>query len=219
MERGLYLLITVLTALFPALLGFDQKVRFARTWKKLAISIPTVALLFIVWDAWFTQSGIWGFNEQFISGVRLGNLPLEECLFFFAIPFACMFIYEIVRWKMGVWTSARVRGCGKILAGIVAFSVLFFAEYHYPLVSFTLAAGLLVLAARQPYFGTFVVAYLWHLPPFLLVNGILTAVPIVLYNPQEIIGLRIGTIPVEDLTYSFSLFFLNVMIREALERK
>lgn len=40
--------------------------------------------------------------------------------------------------------------------------------------------------------------------PFGIFNGILTGIPVVEYNPQAILGWRLGTIPAEDFIYNFS---------------
>ena len=40
---------------------------------------------------------------------------------------------------------------------------------------------------------------------FLIVNGILTALPIVMYSSQAILGLRAGSIPIEDFAYMYAL--------------
>jgi lycopene cyclase domain-containing protein len=53
-----------------------------------------------------------------------------------------------------------------------------------------------------------------HLIPFLTVNGILTALPVVLYNDTENCGFRIYTIPVEDTMYSYLLLMMNIIIFE-----
>jgi ligand-binding SRPBCC domain-containing protein len=56
--------------------------------------------------------------------------------------------------------------------------------------------------------------------PFLIVNGILTgsflADPVVWYNNQENLALRIFTIPIEDFVYGLLLFLMNVTIYEKL---
>ena len=50
--------------------------------------------------------------------------------------------------------------------------------------------------------------------PFIIVNGILTGSfiegEIVWYNPDEITGIRLITIPVEDFAYGFSLILINL---------
>jgi len=41
--------------------------------------------------------------------------------------------------------------------------------------------------------------------PFFIVNYILTSLPVVEYNPEAILGIRVLTIPVEDFFYSFAM--------------
>lgn len=53
---------------------------------------------------------------------------------------------------------------------------------------------------------------------FLLVNGILTALPVVIYNDMENIGLRIYTIPLEDNAYGLLMLLLNVSLMEYFYR-
>lgn len=61
--------------------------------------------------------------------------------------------------------------------------------------------------------------YLIHLLPFVIINGILTALPVVSYNNLYNSGIRLGTIPVEDLVYSMLMLLMNVAIYEALYYK
>jgi len=51
-----------------------------------------------------------------------------------------------------------------------------------------------------------------------IVNGVLTAMPVVEYNPLENSGIRIYTIPFEDFFYFLLLFGMNVMIFEWLQK-
>jgi lycopene cyclase domain-containing protein len=44
----------------------------------------------------------------------------------------------------------------------------------------------------------------------LAVNGVLTAPPVVVYNPDVIIGWRLWYAPVEDLLFGFSLILLTL---------
>jgi lycopene cyclase domain-containing protein len=56
--------------------------------------------------------------------------------------------------------------------------------------------------------------YLILMPGFFAVNGILTGSlipsPVVNYNPDDFLGIRMGTIPVEDAVYGYSQFLLNI---------
>ena len=52
----------------------------------------------------------------------------------------------------------------------------------------------------------------------LAVNGYLTARPIVLYGDPFFLGIRLGTIPVEDFLYGFSLITITVVCWEVFTR-
>ena len=53
-------------------------------------------LLFIPWDIWFTDIGVWWFRDDYITGWKIFLLPIEEWLFFIVVPYACIFIYEVL---------------------------------------------------------------------------------------------------------------------------
>jgi lycopene cyclase domain-containing protein len=59
--------------------------------------------------------------------------------------------------------------------------------------------------------------------PFFLMNsvltGIATASPVVWYNNSENLAFRWGTIPVEDVLYSFVLIVSNILVMEWLSQK
>ena len=65
----------------------------------------------------------------------------------------------------------------------------------------------------------FLISYAIVLIPFLIVNGFLTAIPVVLYNDAENLGIRIYTIPFEDAFYGMLLVMMNISIFEKLRSK
>lgn len=52
-----------------------------------------------------------------------------------------------------------------------------------------------------------------------IVNGYLTARPIVEYGPEFQLGVRIWTIPVEDYFFGFSMVLLTVIVWERYKKK
>jgi lycopene cyclase domain-containing protein len=72
---------------------------------------------------------------------------------------------------------------------------------------------------------SFFISYLIILVPFLMVNGVLTAIPVVWYNDTENIGVRIFSflpypmqnIPLEDIFYGMLLIMMNVAGYEKLK--
>jgi lycopene cyclase domain-containing protein len=50
-------------------------------------------IIFILWDIYFAYQNVWGFNDEYLIGIRWFKLPLEEWLFFLLIPYASNFIH------------------------------------------------------------------------------------------------------------------------------
>ena len=55
--------------------------------------------------------------------------------------------------------------------------------------------------------------------PFLIVNGLLTAIPIITYNKLHILNIRIYTIPIEDMFYGMLNILLVISIYEYLKQR
>lgn len=218
-----YLLLNLFTIVFPLALSFDKNVHFYKKWKYLFPAIFITLIFFVVWDYFFTVAGIWGFNHEYLTGIWIQQLPLEEWLFFITVPYACVFIYESLNFyvkkdllqplaRIITWPLAILL----ILIGILNF------DQTYTFYNFIFTGSFIIvhwLIFKYHFLGRFYLAYLVHLIPFLLVNGILTYLPIVWYNNEENFGIRIGTIPVEDTVYSLLLLLMNVTIFEYLRNK
>jgi lycopene cyclase domain-containing protein len=226
-QKFLYLSLNLLTILFPLLFSFYPKAKFSRKWKYLwpAILIPGIA--FVVSDEAFTRMGVWGFNPAYLSGFYVGSLPLEEILFFICIPYACVFVYEAVN----VLCPRDLLGPHQRAISITLIVVCLFVAVTntsklYTVTTFLVLALCLVwlqLIRKQRFMGRFYAAYLIILIPFFIVNGILTGSgteePVVWYNDAETLGVRIATIPVEDIFYCMLLMLLNVSAFEWFQMK
>jgi lycopene cyclase domain-containing protein len=226
MQRYLYLTIDFLTLIFPFLFSFYPKANFSKKWKYLWPAILIPALFFIFWDESFTKMGVWGFNPKYISGIYLFHLPIEEILFFVCVPYACVFTYEAVNYLSGKNHLQDYQTYISILLIFFLFALgILNSNKWYPSVTFVLtSAFILILTIRKaPYLGQFYFAFLFILIPFFIVNGILTGTgldePVVWYNNNENLNLRMGTIPFEDIFYGMLLLMMNVSIFETLQRR
>lgn len=218
-----YLLINFLSVVFPLLLSFDQRVRYFKSWKYIWPGLFITGLLFLVWDVFFTVKEVWSFNPNYILGITFFKLPLEEILFFLTIPFSCIFIYEClnyyVKWQI---PEPIVKVLTGLLIVVSLLMLLFFHNRLYTLVNFgTLFLLLLLLqfVMKVKWVNRFYLAYFVALIPFYIVNGILTSIPIVNYNNAENLGIRVGTIPVEDHFYLLSLLLMNVAFFEYYKKR
>ena len=183
------------------------------------------AVFYIIWDIYFTSINVWSFNPAYITGIKIGNLPIEEVLFFFIVPYCCMFIYECVRCYFPVikehTTSVFVF---QIIAIALFITGVIFLKRTYTFYTFIFTSlFILLFFAFRRYFSNFnltafLITFLICLFPFLVVNGFLTAIPVVIYNNDENLGLRIYTIPFEDIFYGMLLLMMNIAIYEKLKR-
>ena len=205
----------------PLLLSFDKKVAFFRSWKYLFPSILIVGICFLIWDEFFTRIGVWGFTPKYLAGIYLGHLPIEEVLFFLVVPYNFIFIFLVLQAYFPVRKSKLIWGVFKWMIGLSSLWMVIFyggGQYFFSTLDnynyYTITASffslvLTLLAHKKSWYGDFVLSYLVCLIPFFIVNGILTGAitddPIVWYSAQHIIGLRMGTIPFEDLFYNYDL--------------
>jgi lycopene cyclase domain-containing protein len=222
-----YLLIDFFTIIIPLGFSFHPKLKFYKRWTAFFPAVFITGMIFVIWDAIFTRLSVWGFNEQYVIGLQIANLPIEEILFFFCIPYACVFTWHC----LGLFLPESVsESLGKkftfILILLLLITGILFFENLYTAVTFLSLAAVLAVTAwgfKIKWLLKFYIIYAVLLLPFLIVNGILTglflAQPVVWYNPSEIIGVHILTIPVEDVFYGMELMLMNVFIYERLKSK
>lgn len=217
-----YLLINLGTIFFPLILSFDKKVAYVRTWKNLFIAIAITGAFFIVWDEIFTRLGVWSFNPNHLIGMYIGSLPIEEWMFFITVPFASVFIYECLNAYLSKDYLQKISRTITVflITFLFALGILRWGQLY---ISITFIIGSITLFVHLRLFGNqflgkFYLAYLIHLIPFLIVNGILTSLPVVIYNDAENSGYRIGSIPVEDTIYGLILLLMNITILEYLRK-
>jgi len=107
---------------------------------------------------------------------------------------------------------------------VLLLVIIFNHEKTYTLFNF----GLLILALIAALFdktrllNRYFISFLIILIPFFMVNTLLTGtfIPgeVVWYNNSEILGIRLLTVPIEDIGYTFSLILLNLLMINRIQK-
>ncbi|MCS7053759.1 MAG: lycopene cyclase domain-containing protein [Ignavibacterium sp.] len=210
-----YLLINLMIIIVPLILSFERKILFYKKLINYWYSILIVSSAFLIWDVIATARGDWAFAKEHIIGISFFGLPIEEILFFITVPYACIFIFETVNLYLNdkkiklneyfVWNFSLIF----ILIALLNQS----RNYTYTVMLFSSSSVLLIyfldknLLLSRNFWITIAITYV----PFLIVNYILTSIPIVTYNQKAFSTIRITTIPLEDFFYSFSMISMWIL--------
>jgi len=209
-EKFTYLLVDLMCIICPLAFSFHPKVNFYKQWRGFFASYFATSLF-------FTRAGIWSFNPRYTMGIDLLGLPIEEYLFFLCVPYACVFTYYLITIFFNL--SRYAKAAKYITWALILFltmTALLRLRQLYTSVTFLLLASFLlyVLFNRRSLLPSFYLAFAFILIPFLVSNGILTgtglAEPVVRYNNYYNSGIRILTIPFEDVFYGMLLILINV---------
>ena len=211
-----YLLINFFTVLIPAARTTEGTLQFNRKLKYFLPGMIFTAAFFIIWDYFKTRAGVWGFNDKYILGIRFFGLPVEEYMFFITVPYACTFTYEAISHFFGskipatsirplVWIFSAFALVSSffVVGKAYTFSVLFVGGLVFPIVTILMPGNSL---------NMFFITYLISLIPMAVVNGLLTSLPVVFYDNTQNLGIRIGSIPVEDFLYAAILLSMNISL-------
>lgn len=228
MSNYLYLILNLGSLSIPLLYSiFEKKFHFIKYFKIALMSIVLVAIPFLIWDAYFTHNGFWGFNSTYFLGLKIAAMPMEEWMFFICIPYACLFTHEVLKYYLPNFkvSEKNVRIISFIIISLIAILLFLNFGKWYTTVNFIFFLVLLLYALKyhtttlQTYYPSFLVILI----PFFIVNGILTGSfieePVVWYNNNENLGFRLFTIPFEDIFYAFNLLFSIQLIFNYLKSK
>lgn len=222
---ALYLYVDLGAIAIPFLFSFHPKLQFYKKLLPFFLANLLSMIPFLIWDMYFTKLEIWGFNPVYLTGLYIGNLPLEEILFFFCIPYACVFTWHCFH-QLGMQeNSYLISRKGHLFIAICSLIIaLVFWEQWYTRYTFVFLTLLISLSGylQQKLLGRILLVYSVLLIPFFIVNGILTGTgienEIVWYNDFHNFGIRMSTIPVEDTFYGLGLIALNIYLFEYFKK-
>lgn len=177
--------------------------------------------IFIMLKIRFLQSGVISFNENFLIGKKILSLPVEEWLFFLIISFFAFSVYILVNVKLENFEKPQLFFIVSILLligfaleayfsrqKIVTFFIFFLLSIYF---------GYTLFRNRfKPHLTKFYISYFIVVIPFFLVKLVLNYLPVILYNNDFILGIRVVGVPVEQFANLFLLMLLNITIFEYL---
>lgn len=221
-----YSIILLISLSYPLYRSFGSPLNFYKKFHALFPAIVITAIIYLTWDIYFTKMGYWGFNPDYLLGLFIGGLPIEEWLFFIIIPFSCMFIYEVIRYLLLDWSKKFNHPFIHITSMLILFLVFITnmeKAYTSTAAIYALVILFLTWIFQKDMLPIFYLAFIFMLIPFLIVNGILTGafIPeeVVWYNNEENLGIRIYTIPLDDVIYCFGMMLTVATLYEFLLKR
>jgi lycopene cyclase domain-containing protein len=222
-DQYTYLFLNTITILGPLALSFDKKVAFYKSWKNFGISMIVTSTIYILWDIWFTKINVWAFNPKYVIGSWIASLPLEEYLFFIIIPYACLFIYACLKAYLPNFSFKKsMKPAMAILLACSLWAIVLNPTHLYTTVTFGflfITLAVLWATGNTQNLSHILLAWIIALIPMAYVNGVLTGKPVLIYNNAQNLGIRIGTIPMEDFFYNMVYMLWMILIYEFLNKK
>ena len=223
----LYLIVDLTALSVPLIFSFHPKIALHKKWLLLWPAILISTIPFIIWDSYFTRIGVWGFNPTYLLGHYLFGLPIEEILFFICIPYACLFTYFCFRIYLTDKFHLKYENLITwiILLINVGLGIYFRDRYYtsYTATGLTFFLLFIRFVVKAKWLSLFYYSHMFLLLPFFIVNGVLTGTglekPIVWYNNAENMGVRLLTIPMEDVFYGMLMLLLNTFLFELFMKK
>jgi lycopene cyclase domain-containing protein len=201
MAQYTYAGLLLVTIALPLALSFDKKVRFYANWKYIFPAILASAAVFLTWDVRFTEAGIRSFNPDYVTGYSYLGLPIGEWLFFVCIPYAGLFIYEVLKTYLAKFEKANFFAAISLVLMVLFALVSYFSRSHlYTFFNFLFLAvylGYIIFRNKfKHHLTTFYLTFFAGLIPFFIINSILTGLPVIVYHPDHILGIRLLNVPV-----------------------
>lgn len=190
--------------------------QLAKNGRLLLPGVILMMVIFISWDIWFTNQNVWWFNSNYLSGLYISNLPIEEYLFLITIPIILIFVHETQLQFIKKDPLERFQWMITFIVGVVLllFAVLFYQRIYTFIVFFCAGVLLLIIQYFNPsWLSRFWLTYFITTLPFIIIESILTgsyiAEPVINYSDKAITGFRILTVPIENLIYCL---FMSIIV-------
>ncbi len=216
--KNLFLCLDIFLFLAPWTFCLDSKAFKLKKLNNAAVPAVVAGIIFSAIGVVFHIFGIWQFNSEFIVGIYYRGVPLEFFLFCFGFSFLGINVYQYLnaRFPKNSLQQFSLTLSNLLLGLCIAFG--FFGHNHwYTIVVFVLLFVLLLFVEyvnKIRFMYRFYRAYLICLLPFYICFGIMSRLPILIYNSKETLGINIIDIPLESHFYIMSMLLLGIYLLE-----
>lgn len=208
MKKINYLIFNLIILFLPLISYFFYKNMYFPKFFPFIISIILSAFLFIIHDIKVNNKW-WSFNNKYIIGLKIFNLPVEEYLFFIVISFSCLVI----------WENLKIFSINYSFISIILIFLIFFVYFNSRKLNreytkFVIFTNIILIFLDKilkinlflnPIFNIYILIIFFLT---LFFNYYLTKKPIVVYNEKYNSGKKILTIPIEDFFYGINFIYL-----------
>lgn len=216
-----YLLILLALAGVTLFLFIKKSIVLITEFKYMLPAIIFSGAVFVMLNIRFLESGIISYNANYLIGKYIFNFPLEEWLFLLIISLFSFSVYILVNVKFdnfdkpGFFQSLSV-----ILVLAFAFEAWTSRQKLVPFFIFFLLVIYFGYTLFRRRFNThltkFYISYVLVAIPFFLIKAFLNTLPVILYNNEHTLGIRLINMPVEEFGTLFLLMLINITIFEYL---
>lgn len=216
-----YLLMLLVLAGVTVFLFLKKTIVFITEIKYMLPAIIFSGAIFILFDNRLLETGIIEFNQNYLFGKSIYNLPIEEWLYLLIMSLFTFSIYLLVSAKFENFEKTNL---------FVPISVLLLVGISYIawttrdklipfFISFLLAIYFAYTLFRKrfyPHLAKFYISFLVSVVPFLIIRAFVNSIPVIIYSSEYIFGIRLFNMPIEEFGYLFLLMLINFTIFEYL---
>lgn len=224
LKHVLYFSLVLVALAILVVFSFRKPLKF---YTKLKYFVPAAIFsgtIFILCLTRFVEIGIWTYNPEYLLGILILGLPIEEWIFLFTVSYGSVYGYEWVKLKFRSTANANLFVALSLIL-LIGFALLaYFGRARlYTFFTFfllTIYFGYTFLRNKfKKHFFNLYLTFILVAMPFAALKMIFVALPAISYNPQHILGVRLLQVPVEDFGYLFLLLLINVTIYEYLSER
>jgi lycopene cyclase domain-containing protein len=212
-----YLLFNLLILFGPLVSVLLYKKIILPEFRPASLAILISAIIFGLIDI-FVTGWFWFFNPKYVIGIYLLNVPLEEFMFFFTVPSACLLIWVNLSKFNILEKEIKFRFAHLFAVLFPAIIISGLSGWYYTLA--VVVGYIFLVYIDQNLFNQLTRKLKYYVFSFSVLvltfffNLYLTFRPIVLYYPEVRSGINVITIPIEDFLFGAALMTLVLIIYE-----